>query len=129
MTTQLTAESLSPIIHNQIPVVTTELLAQLYGTEPLNIQVNFTRNKDRFIEGKHFFKTTGDDLKNLRLTLSKSQNEVQISPKTRASSSGQNAVPPATPRCSKPIRRGRCSKNWKIAISARKTNRQLCYLP
>ncbi|EJX4188028.1 ORF6N domain-containing protein [Salmonella enterica] len=80
----ITAETLSPITHNQIPVVTTELLAQLYGTEPLNIQVNFTRNKDRFIEGKHFFKTTGEDLKNLRLTLSKSQNEIQISPKTRS---------------------------------------------
>lgn len=30
----ITAETLSPITHNQIPVITTELLAQLYGTEP-----------------------------------------------------------------------------------------------
>ncbi|EON1102072.1 P22AR C-terminal domain-containing protein, partial [Escherichia coli] len=61
---------------------TTELLAQLYDTEILNIQVNFTRNKERFVEGKHFFKAVGEELKNLRLTLSKSQNH--ISPKTRS---------------------------------------------
>ncbi|EFK6854709.1 ORF6N domain-containing protein [Escherichia sp. 20412-1] len=81
MTTQISVETLSPISHNQIPVITTELLAQLYGTEILNIQVNFTRNKERFVEGKHFFKAAGEELKNLRLTLSKSQKT--ISPKTR----------------------------------------------
>ncbi|ENC3150059.1 ORF6N domain-containing protein [Escherichia coli] len=82
MTTQISVETLSPITHNQIPVITTELLAQLYGTEILNIQVNFTRNKERFVEGKHFFKASGEELKNLRLTLSKSQNP--ISPKARS---------------------------------------------
>ncbi|SRZ58286.1 antirepressor protein [Escherichia coli] len=82
MTTQISVETLSPITHNQIPVITTELLAQLYDTEILNIQVNFTRNKERFVEGKHFFKAVGEELKNLRLTLSKSQNH--ISPKTRS---------------------------------------------
>ncbi|BDW53432.1 hypothetical protein BUX13_RS10800 [Escherichia coli] len=45
MTTQISVETISPFTHNQIPVITTELLAQLYGTEILNIQVNFTRNK------------------------------------------------------------------------------------
>lgn len=84
MTNQIAAESISLITHNQIPVITTELLAQLYGTEALNIQVNHTRNKGRFVEGKHYFKITGDELKNLRLTLSKSQSEVQISPKARS---------------------------------------------
>ncbi|EFA4267711.1 ORF6N domain-containing protein [Escherichia coli] len=82
MTTQISVETLSPITHNQIPVITTELLAHLYDTEILNIQVNFTRNKERFVEGKHFFKAVGEELKNLRLTLSKSQNP--ISPKTRS---------------------------------------------
>ncbi len=38
MTTQISVETLSPITHNQIPVITTELLAQLYDTEILNIQ-------------------------------------------------------------------------------------------
>lgn len=82
MATQISVETLSPITHNQIPVITTELLAQLYDTEILNIQVNFTRNKERFVEGKHFFKAVGEELKNLRLTLSKSQNP--ISPKARS---------------------------------------------
>ncbi len=82
MTVQISVKNLSPVTYNQIPVITTELLAQLYGTEILNIQVNFTRNKERFVEGKHFFKAAGEELKNLRLTLSKSQNP--ISPKTRS---------------------------------------------
>ncbi|ELO4319811.1 ORF6N domain-containing protein [Escherichia coli] len=54
MTTQISVETLSPITHNQIPVITTELLAQLYGTEAIRIQQNHARNAERFIEGKHF---------------------------------------------------------------------------
>lgn len=82
MTTQITAETLSPITHNQIPVITTELLAQLYGTEPVRIRQNHHENKDRFVEGKHFFKVVGDELRNLRVALNYSQNP--ISPKVRS---------------------------------------------
>lgn len=82
MTTQISVETLSPITHNQIPVITTELLAQLYGTDSDNIKKNYSRNADRFCEGKHFYKVIGDELKNLRVTLSHSQNP--ISPKTRS---------------------------------------------
>lgn len=82
MITQISAETISLIIHQNTPVITTELLARLYGTEVNNIKVNFTRNADRFVEGKHFYKAVGDDLKNLRVTLSNSQNPV--SPKTRS---------------------------------------------
>ncbi|HGF5375337.1 TPA: ORF6N domain-containing protein [Escherichia coli] len=90
MATQISVETLSPITHNQIPVITTELLAQLYCTEISNIKVNYTRNSERFVEGKHFFKVVGDELKNLRVTLSNSQNlqpslrGLQISPKARS---------------------------------------------
>ncbi|HBC1013218.1 TPA: ORF6N domain-containing protein [Escherichia coli] len=84
MTTQIPVETLSPIAYNQIPVITTEFLAQLYGTEAIRIQQNHHENKSRFIEGKHFFKAVGDELKNLRLVLNESQNEVKISPKTRS---------------------------------------------
>ncbi|EEV4040103.1 ORF6N domain-containing protein [Escherichia coli] len=100
MTTKISVETLSPITHNQIPVITTELLAQLYGTEPVRIRQNHHENKVRFVEGKHFFKVVGNDLKelrvalnysqNLRVTLSNSQNlqpslrGLQISPKTRS---------------------------------------------
>ncbi len=90
MTTQISVETLSPITHNQIPVITTELLAQLYGAEVKNIQNNYARNAERFIEGKHFFKVAGDALKNLRAALNYSQNlqpslrGLQISPKARS---------------------------------------------
>ncbi|EKS1146029.1 TPA: ORF6N domain-containing protein [Escherichia coli] len=90
MTIQISVETLSPITHNQIPVITTELLAQLYGAEVKNIQNNYARNAERFIEGKHFFKVAGDALKNLRVALNYSQNlqpslrGLQISPKARS---------------------------------------------
>ncbi|HFV9064041.1 ORF6N domain-containing protein [Escherichia coli] len=84
MTVQVTVKNLSPVTYNQIPVITTELLARLYGTEAIRIQQNHHENKSRFIEGKHFFKAVGDELKNLRLVLNESQNEVKISPKTRS---------------------------------------------
>ncbi|WP_233863032.1 ORF6N domain-containing protein [Paraburkholderia adhaesiva] len=76
----ITAATLTPIIWMGERVITTERLAKLYGTEPINIQVNHSRNADRFEAGKHYFKLFGDDLKNLRVTLSKSQ----ISPKARS---------------------------------------------
>ncbi len=90
MTTQISVETLSPITHNQIPVITTELLAQLYGTEPVRIRQNHHENKVRFVEGKHFFKVVGNDLKELRVALNYSQNlqpslrGLQISPKARS---------------------------------------------
>lgn len=72
------------ITHNSIPVVTTEMLAGFYETDIDNIKKNHSRNQERFIEGKHFFKLTGESLNNLRVTLSHSQNPVEISPKTRS---------------------------------------------
>jgi len=80
--TAIPAETLSPILHNQIPVITTELLAQLYGTERQRVTNNFNRNKDRFVEGKHYFTAKGDTLENLKNSLRVSQNPV--SPKTRS---------------------------------------------
>ncbi|WP_422824413.1 ORF6N domain-containing protein [Xenorhabdus bharatensis] len=69
-------EHMIPIMHNNVPVITTELLADVYETDVINIQVNHSRNKERFIEGKHYFKLTGSILKELknRLTQSKSVN-------------------------------------------------------
>lgn len=90
MKTLPTVNTLQPILHNQIPVITTELLAKLYGTDVDNIKKNYSRNANRFIEGKHFFKVAGDELKTLRVTLSHSQNVqpslrgLQISPKARS---------------------------------------------
>ncbi|HDL7799917.1 TPA: ORF6N domain-containing protein [Yersinia enterocolitica] len=59
-------DTLKPILHNQIPVVTTELLAQLYGTESIRIRQNHHENKERFIIGKHFFKLEGELLREFK---------------------------------------------------------------
>lgn len=90
MTTQISVETLYPITHHSIPVITTELLALLYGTEPVRIRQGHQRNIDRFICNKHYFKVEGKELADLRVSLSYSQRlqpslrGLQISPKTRS---------------------------------------------
>lgn len=76
----ISINTLNPVAHNNIPVLTTDLLASLYQTEVKNIQQNYKRNEDKFIEGKHFFKISGIELSNLRPSL----RGLQISPKTRS---------------------------------------------
>lgn len=49
-----------------MPVITTELLANIYETDTKNIQMNYSRNNQRFIAGKHFFKLTGSILKEFK---------------------------------------------------------------
>ncbi|EBN6118238.1 ORF6N domain-containing protein [Salmonella enterica] len=66
MTNSIAVESLSIISHGSIPVVTTELLANLYGTDTDNIKKNFGRNAERFTEGKHYFKLTGEELRSFK---------------------------------------------------------------
>ena len=61
--TALTPETLPAIMWQNQPVITTELLAQIYGTAVNNIQMNFTNNANRFIEGVHYFLLKGADLK------------------------------------------------------------------
>ncbi|MEI7336871.1 ORF6N domain-containing protein [Pectobacterium carotovorum] len=80
MTTQLSVESLSVVTHNNIPVVTTELLAQLYGTTAHSITKNHRSNVSRFVCGKHYYKIAGKELVDLRVTYS----DLQISAKTRS---------------------------------------------
>ncbi|HCA3884706.1 TPA: ORF6N domain-containing protein [Salmonella enterica] len=74
------ARDLQRIEYRGQRVVTNEQLTAGYGTDVNNIQQNHKRNADRFIEGKHYFKVVGDELNNLRLTIS----QLQISPKTRS---------------------------------------------
>ncbi|EBG4073433.1 ORF6N domain-containing protein [Salmonella enterica] len=74
MQTQISVESISLTTHQNIPVITTELLAQLYGTEVIRIQQNHARNAERFIEGKHFFKLVGQELRELKHRLSLSES-------------------------------------------------------
>lgn len=52
-------------------VITTEYLAQLYGTETVRIRQNHVRNADRFEQDRHFFKIEGDELSSLKILGSK----------------------------------------------------------
>ena len=64
--TQINNQSVSIISHNAIPVLTTEQLANFYGTSIDNIRKNFSNNSDRFVQGKHYFKLEGAELKGFK---------------------------------------------------------------
>jgi hypothetical protein len=67
------------ITHNSVPVVTTEMLAELYGSGAKLIRQNHQRNEDRFVAGKHYFKLSGDNLKQFKNEASK-RGFVKIAP-------------------------------------------------
>ena len=54
---------LTVLEHNSIRVMTTEQLAEAYGCKVIHIQQNFKNNRERFVEGKHYFKLEGAGLK------------------------------------------------------------------
>ena len=56
-----------------IRVLTTQQIAEAYGTDTQVITNNFNRNKDRYSEGKHFICLTGNELRDFR---AKNQNDV-----------------------------------------------------
>lgn len=58
--------SFPPLSYLGTPVLTTEMLAQAYGVAPHQIRQNFKNNRERFIEGKHFFLLSGSDLKEFK---------------------------------------------------------------
>lgn len=72
-TQQVTPESLPQLAYDGKPVVTTAALASLYGTEEVRIRQNYTKNKARFEQGKHYYKVEGEELSRLRVALSDSQ--------------------------------------------------------
>lgn len=74
------ASKLQVIEYRGMRVVTSEQLAAGYGTDVENIRRNFNRNKKRFVQGKHYFQLSGNELDNLRVSVS----PAQISSKTRS---------------------------------------------
>ena len=52
--------------HNNIRVMTTEQLAGAYGCDAQHIKQNFNNNKERFTEGKHYFRLEGAELKSFK---------------------------------------------------------------
>lgn len=54
---------LIPIEYRGERILLTEQLAQIYETEVKNISNNFNRNPEKFVEGKHYYKLEGEDLR------------------------------------------------------------------
>ena len=75
------APSFPPLSYQGVPVLTTEMLAQAYEVDAISIRKNFSCNKERFAEGKHYFSITGKELNAFRLSVTESNS--QISPKAR----------------------------------------------
>lgn len=73
--------SLPRLMVRGIPVVSSDSLALAYEVKPKQIRQNFANNKDRFIEGKHYFTLSGNDLKDFRLRVESFDS--QISSKAR----------------------------------------------
>lgn len=50
----------------EMRVLTSKQLASAYETSEATIKMNFSRNRERFIEGKHYVSLTGDMLKEFK---------------------------------------------------------------
>ena len=74
-------KTLTPIEFNDQRILTTEQLAEVYGTEAKNIQMNFSNHRGQFYEGKHYYILQGEELNEFRLQV----NDIglQISPMAR----------------------------------------------
>ncbi|MGL5966915.1 MAG: ORF6N domain-containing protein [Kluyvera sp.] len=55
-------------------VVTTETLAEGYGTDEANIRKNLSRNLERFEDGKHYFLLSGPELREFKNRVSDSHS-------------------------------------------------------
>jgi len=81
-TIQIADKQTSLIQYKSVPVMTTEQMAEFYGTDVDNIRKNFSNNSGRFIDEKHYFKVDGAELNELRLCVN--NIHVQISSKARS---------------------------------------------
>lgn len=52
--------------YSRQPVLTTEQIANFYGTDPRRITENFKRNEEHFTESVHYFKLEGEALKEFK---------------------------------------------------------------
>ncbi len=64
--TTIDATALPVIEWKGVRVVTTETLAAGYGSDVKSIQMNLANHKTRFINGEHYFKLEGDELRQLK---------------------------------------------------------------
>ena len=84
-TIQVADKQTSLIQYKSVPVMTTEQMAEFYGTDPVRIRQNLERNQERFIEDKHCFKISGQELKDFASSLKILTNSsMEISSKARS---------------------------------------------
>ena len=63
---------LAPIEFKNQRIMTTKTLAEEFGTEENNINKNFSRNKERFVQGKHYYQLQGDELQEFKRVMTNS---------------------------------------------------------
>uniref|UniRef100_UPI00402A1AD6 ORF6N domain-containing protein n=1 Tax=Lachnospira sp. TaxID=2049031 RepID=UPI00402A1AD6 len=68
-------DEISIIEYKGARVLTTQQLAEAYGTDTQVITNNYNRNKDRYIEGKHYICLTGQELREFK---TKNQNDLSL---------------------------------------------------
>jgi len=71
---QPVATEIQPVEVEGQRVLTTELLAGIYEVDPIRIQQGFIRNKDKFQKEKHYFRLTGEELKEFKANYLKDSN-------------------------------------------------------
>lgn len=59
-------DSLTIIEHSGQRALTTTQIADAFRTDVERVQVNFNRNKDRFVSGKHYFLLEGEELREFK---------------------------------------------------------------
>lgn len=79
---QFSPEDIPVIVYGGRRVVTTALLAKLYGTDDHNIIKNYRSNAYRFVPGKHFHKLEGAELKAFKHCITES-DAVEVARQTR----------------------------------------------
>ena len=59
-------KDLIPVKFNEEVVITTKTLANVYECGEKQIKQNYNNNKDKFIEGKHYYKLEGENLRKFK---------------------------------------------------------------
>lgn len=99
-----------PVKYSEQLITTTEQLANFYECNITQIKQNFNNNKEHFIEGKHFFKLEGEELKSFK---DKVENFDLVGKMLMYFISGQNAEQHVMPKCLALIKLGTCTSFWK----------------
>lgn len=71
---------LVPLEFKNQRIMTTKTLAEQYGTEENNIKNNFNNNKNRFVEGKHYYKLQGEELREFKRLVNNIDEAIKFAP-------------------------------------------------